>query len=144
MIGTSIDNLISVFFPKWGLSRIAHRHYASRISAASNGTHSSMEKMLGSRGAGGYEAGKTDRLKGRTTGSAHENDVPREQLDRLRWRAWNLHRNCPQARKICRSLGSKVIGHGLSPQPQATRKDGTPFVEFRRALTKESPSGADF
>jgi lambda family phage portal protein len=90
-----------------------------------------MRQMIGG-GRGGYEAGKRNRLTGHLTGSPHENDIPRAQIQTLRYRAWNLYRNNPQARKICRTLKAKVIGRGLSPQSQATNKDGTPFVEFRR------------
>lgn len=128
MIGKAIDNLISVFSPAWGAKRMAYRNQI----LASSGVHRSMEKLLGGRNAGGYEAGKVDRLKGRTVGSAHENDVPRQQIANLRYRSWNLFRNNPQARKICRTLGAKVIGRGLSPQPQATDTDGRPFVDFRK------------
>lgn len=131
MLGNALDSMISVFSPKWAANRIAYRAHISQIKAAS-GRHEAMEKLLGGRNAGGYEAGKSDRLKGRTIGSAHENDVPRHQVKAMRWRSWNLYRNCPQARKIVRSLRSKVIGRGLSPQPQATTPDGKPFVEFRK------------
>lgn len=131
MIGNAIDNLISVFSPGWGAKRMANRQYGESIKNAA-GVHESMRKLLSGRNAGGYEAGKSDRLKGRTVGSAHENDVPRRQIETLRWRAWNLHRNCPQARKISRTLCAKVVGRGLSPQPQATKKDGSPFVDFRK------------
>lgn len=130
MIASALDSLISVFSPRWGAQRLAYRQYASRISNAS-GIHESMRKLLTGR-SGGYEAGKLDRLKGRTIGSPHENDVPRQQIHNMRWRAWNLYRNNPQARKIRRNLGANVIGRGLSPQPQAVLPDGKPFVEFRR------------
>jgi lambda family phage portal protein len=131
MLGKSIDNLISVISPTWAASRAYARQQYAQINASSS-DHESMRKMLGRSGAGGYEAGKSDRLKGRTVGSPHENDIPRQQIHTLRWRSWNLHRNCGQARKIVRTLGSKVIGRGLSPQPQATRADGTAHVEFRK------------
>lgn len=125
-----LESTISILSPRWAAQRLAYRHQMSRLRAAA-GVHESMQKMFGSR-HGGYEAGKLDRLKGRVVGSPHENDIPRAQVAALRWRSWNLHRNCPQARKACRTLGAKVIGRGLSPQPQATHADGTPFVEFRR------------
>lgn len=131
MLGDLIDNLISIASPKWGASRVAHRAYISQVRAAS-GRHAALEKMLGTNQKGGYEAGKADRLKGRHVGSAHENDQDRAQIIRMRWRAWNLFRNNPQARKITRTLGAKVIGRGMSPQPQATMPDGKPHVEFRK------------
>lgn len=131
MFGELIDNTIGILSPRWAASRAAYR-LRLRVTNTASGQHKAMEQMLGGRHAGGYQAGKADRLKGRTIGSPHENDVPRDQVARLRWRAWNLHRNNPQARKICRSLNAKTIGRGLSPQPQATTADGKPFVDFRR------------
>lgn len=147
MLGRALDSLISVVSPQWALQRAAHRDAYSRVSAASNGRHRSMEEMIGPNRRGGYEAGKSDRLKGYTLGCTHENDLPRVQIDRLRWRSWNLFRNNPQARKICRTLGAKVIGRGLSPQPQATTVDGDPFVGFRkraRQVWEEFTKEADF
>ena len=147
MLGRALDNLVSVISPKWALQRIAHRDAISRVKAVSNGRHRAMEEMIGSSRKGGYEAGKADRLKGRTVGCTHENDIPSEQIDRLRWRSWQLFRNNPQARKICRTLGAKVIGRGLSPQPQATTETGEPFVEFRkraRQIWDEFAKEADF
>lgn len=130
MLGKSLDKMISVVSPQWAANRAMAREQFAQINAVA-GDHESMRRMIG-RGKGGYEAGKQDRLKGRTVGSPHENDVPRQQIHTLRWRSWNLYRNCGQARKIVRTLGAKVIGRGLSPQPQATRKDGTAHVEFRK------------
>lgn len=125
-----VESAIATLSPRWAANRAAYRYETAKIQAAS-GQHESMNQLLGTR-FGGYEAGKGDRLKGRVIGSPHENDIPRQQISALRYRSWNLYRNCPQARKICRTLGAKVIGSGLSPQPQATTKDGKPFVEFRR------------
>ena len=131
MLGNAIDSLISIFSPTWGLERVASRNYLSRLQAVA-GQHESMRKMIGSGRNAGYEAGKTDRLKQAGGGSVHENDLPRDQIRNTRWRSWKLYRNNPQARKICRTLGAKVIGRGLSPQPQTTLPDGQPFVDFRR------------
>lgn len=131
MLGTSIDSLISVFSPRWGLERTANRAYLARLKAAA-GQHESMRKMLGSGRNAGYEAGKADRLKPSGSSAIHENDLPRAQIRNTRWRSWKLYRNNPQARKICRTLGAKAIGRGLSPQPQTTLPDGQPFVDFRR------------
>ncbi len=131
MIGNLLDNLASLISPKWGAQRALYRQTYQKVR--NDGFHNSFQQWLGSRNAGGYEAGKADRLKGRYWfGSTHENDVPRQQINRLRWRAWNLYRNNPQARKICRTLGAKVIGRGLSPQSQASNKDGSPNVAFRK------------
>ena len=106
-----------------------------------------MLDMMSTMRNGGYEAGKADRLKGFLLGSTHENDVDRQQIRRLRYRGWNAFRNNPQARKILRTLGAKIIGRGLLPQPQATTKDGEPFVEFRklaRTIFQEFSREADF
>jgi lambda family phage portal protein len=130
MLNVIVDNAISFFSPRWAASRMAYRNDISRLQASA-GIHRSMQQMFaGSKG--GYEAGKSDRLKGRIIGSPHENDVPRQQIKALRYRTWNLYRNCPQARKIRRTLSAKVIGRGLCPQSQATNKDGTPFTAFRK------------
>jgi lambda family phage portal protein len=92
-----------------------------------------MQQMMSSRNAGGYEAGKRNRLAGKfAAGSSHENDQPRAQIETMGWRSWNLYRNNPQARKIIRTLCAKVVGRGLSPQPQTVTKEGKPFVEFRQ------------
>lgn len=131
MLGSLLDNLIGVVSPRAAAQRIAYRQHLTRLKASS-GYHDSIRRLMSGRNEGGYEAGKTDRLKGRVIGSPHENDLPRRQIEVMQWRSWNLHRNNPQARKIVRNMGAKVIGRGLSPQPQATKEDGTPFVEFRK------------
>lgn len=147
MFGRWIDNAIGLISPRWAARRMEWRAYSQNIRNSSQ-VHESMQKMLASRNAGGYEAGKQNRLAGKNfKGSSHENDLPREQIGTMRWRSWNLFRNNPQARKIIRSLGAKVIGRGLSPQPQATTKDGKPHVEFRkraRAVWMEWCKESDF
>lgn len=129
MIAERIDNLIGLFSPATQLRRVHCRQLTEQLKVV-NADHQAMRKMLGT--SGGYQAGQTNRLTRRIQSSAHENDLPREQINTLRTRSWNLYRNNPQARKIIRTLAAKVIGRGLSPQPQATRDDGSPFVEFRR------------
>ncbi len=145
MIGKLLDSLAGVISPKWGANRAAWRLQHSRVNAVAS-DHQMLRKMMSSR-QGGYEAGKTHRLTNRMQGSAHENDLDRNQINIMKWRSWNLYRNNPQARKICRTLGAKVIGRGLSPQPQASNADGTPFVEFRkraRHIWKEFSKECDF
>jgi lambda family phage portal protein len=146
MLGRTLDSLIAVVSPKWAANRAAYRAHYSTIAAAS-GRHRSMEKLIGSNSRGGYEAGKSDRLKGYSVACTHENDIPQAQIDRLRFRSWQLFRNNPQARKICRTLCAKVIGRGLSPQPQTVTVDGDPFVAFRkraRQVWDEFCKEADF
>lgn len=85
-------------------------------------------------GQSGYSAGKNNRFtKFLSKSSINENAVARGEVHRLRALSWDLYRNNSQAKKICRSLESKVIGRGLRPQSQATKADGTPHVEFRTA-----------
>jgi lambda family phage portal protein len=130
MLANFLDNLIGVISPKWHAHRVYHRQYATNLKNIS-ADRNSLHKFLSSRQSG-YEAGKADRLKGRNAGSPHENDVPRHQIQLLRYRSWQLWRNNPQAKKIIRNLNAKVIGQGLDPQPQSTTKDGKPFAAFRQ------------
>lgn len=128
-----IENAISAVSPKWGMRREACRFQTARIRAAFDDDGNSLRRAIfGNMKNGGYEAGRSDRIHGRIIGSPHENDIPSRQIAALRYRSWNLYRNCPQARKIVRTLDAKVIGRGLSPQPQSTNKDETAFVEFRK------------
>lgn len=146
MLGQALDSFVGLISPKRGAMRAAWREQLGAVKAAS-GQHESMRKMFGAGRNSGYEAGKTDRLKGFDSGSTHENDLPRVQIERLRWRAWKFYRNNPQARKIVRTLGAKVVGRGLSPQPQAITTDGTPFADFRRRarqVWEEFAREADF
>jgi len=146
MLNTAIDNLIGIVSPRWAARRTQWRSVHKQLKASAT-DHEAMRKMLAGRNAGGYDAGKNNRLTYRIEGSAHENDLPREQIKTMRWRSWNLFRNNPQARKIIRSLQAKVIGRGLSPQPQTLLPDETPHVEFRRRARQiwaEFAAEADF
>lgn len=112
--------MVGYFSPKRAIARIGARATMEQITALTGGN-------------AGYQGGKLNRLtRGRFGSNINENAVPREQIERLRWKSWELFRNNPHARKIVRSLEAKVIGRGLRPQSQATRADGTPHVEFRR------------
>jgi lambda family phage portal protein len=120
MIGEAIDRAIGVFAPYWAANRMAARASLSQ-----------MEAFTG-QGQGGYDAGKINRLTRNSQGNSfNENAIPRMQIDRLRWASWNLYRNNPHARKIVRTIQSKVSV--LHPQSQAKNDDGTPNVEFRAA-----------
>lgn len=131
----AIDRVIGVFSPRWALSRVQARATLQQIEAFS-GSH------------GGYDAGKLNRLtKGRLGSEIKEHSVPSEQIERLRWQSWNLWRNNTYARKIVRSLESKVVGSGMLPESQAKHEDGTPDVEFRaraKQLWLAIQSGFDF
>lgn len=135
MLGNTLDRLISVFSPRWGLERIAARATLEQISQLAGGQ-------------GGYAAGKLNRLtKYRLGTKLKEHAIPAEEIANLRSSAWDLWRNNPYARKIVRSILSQVIGRGLRPASTATKADGTPHVEFRtRAdqLWQELQRGFDF
>lgn len=135
MLGHSLDRLISVFSPRWGLDRIAARATLEQISQLAGGQ-------------GGYAAGKLNRLtKYRLGTKLKEHAIPADEIANLRSSAWDLWRNNPYARKIVRSILSQVIGRGLRPASSATRADGAPHVEFRaRAdrLWQELQRGFDF
>lgn len=119
MIGRALDSFIGVFAPRFAVRRMQAR-----------ATMQQMQTFTG--GQSGYQAGKLNRLtKAWQAGASNENSQPRVDITRLRALSWDLYRNNSQAKKICRSLESKVIGRGLRPQSQATKEDGTPNVEFR-------------
>ena len=121
MIGNLVDSVVGVFAPAAALRRMQARATMKQISAFSGGSS-----------VGGHKAGKLNRMtKSHQPGSTSENAQPRADIVRMRALSWDLYRNNPQARKICRSLESKVIGRGMRLQSQATRPDGTAHVEFR-------------
>ncbi len=124
MIGRMLDKLIGVLAPATGARRIAARASMAQIEAFTGSTS-------------GYEAGRLSRLtKYFGHGRLTENAVPSGQLDRLRALAWDLYRNNPHARKIVRSLESKVVGNGMHPTSQAKRGDGTEHAEFRQRASQ--------
>ena len=88
-------------------------------------------------GIGGYDAGKVNRLtKERFAPSMKENFIPADQIHRLREQSWNLYRNNTHARKIVRTIETKVIGRGINPESQATNADGSPHAKFRARAKK--------
>lgn len=120
MIGRAIDSLIGLFRPDWALYRAQMRSVLEQVQSVGGG------------GNAGYSAGKLNRLtKGSNHGSLNENAIPRAEVGRLRALSWDLYRNNSQAKKIVRTLESKVIGRGLRPQSQANKQDGQPHVDFR-------------
>jgi len=119
------DRCAGLISPRWMLDRIAARQVAWTLES------------WGSSGPGGYNGGKKNRLtKGWSSPNLNENAVNRGQVDQLRWNSWDLFRNNPHARKICRSLEAKVIGRGLHPSSDAIRTDGTAHIEFREAVQR--------
>lgn len=121
MIGEAIDKLAGLISPAWGLQRMAARATMAQIQSFSGGTQ------------GGYSSGKLNRLnKGRVGSSANENAIPAQEVQYIRWQSWSLFRDNPWAKKVVRSIISKVVGRGLTPNSQANHADGTPFTEFRQ------------
>lgn len=135
MIGSTLDRLIAVLSPRWGLERVAARATLDQIAQLAGGQ-------------GGYVAGKLNRLtKYRLGTKLKEHAIPAEEIANLRSSAWDLWRNNPYARKIVRAILSQVIGRGLRPASSATKADGTPHAEFRtRAdrLWQDMQRGFDF
>jgi lambda family phage portal protein len=131
MIGEFVDKLVGVFSPVRQLRRAVARAQMARVRNASTGRHQSMEEMLGG-GSSGYDAAKRNRLTiTRSAASLDENSIPRNQIQQLRNDSYELFRNNPHARKICRQLESKVIGRGLQPYPLAAMPSGEPYLEWR-------------
>lgn len=121
MIGQALDKLISVISPTWGLRRVSARATLQGITA-----------LTGGNAAGGYQASKLNRFtKSARSGTLDENSQPRADITNLRTASWQLFRNNPQAKKICRTLGAKVIGLGMQPQSEAKLPDGTTDIQFR-------------
>lgn len=114
-----IDRAIGFFAPGWAVNRYAARATLEQIQNFTGG------------GPGGYQAGKLNRLV-KLVSATKENGIPIAESDRLRANSWDLYRNNTYARKIVRSLESKVIGKGMTPDPQTINDDGTPNVEFRK------------
>lgn len=131
----TLDRVIGFFSPAWAVNRVAAR-----------ATLSQMEAYTGAKG--GYDAGRLNRItRGQLGSGIKEFEIPGEQIDRLRWQSWNLFRNNTYARKIVRSLESKVIGTGLNPDSMAMNEDGSPAVEFRqraKELWTSIQSGFDY
>ncbi len=131
-----LDKIIGYISPSAGLSRVQARATMKQIESFVGGTNS------------GYNAGKINRMtRGRGSVEVKEHALPQEQFQRLIADSWNLYRNNPYARKIVRSITSKVIGKGLTPESQALRPDGTAHTEFRqrcKLLWKRLNNGFDF
>jgi lambda family phage portal protein len=131
-----IESAIAVFAPQWAVQRAQARATLSQINA-----------FVGSKG--GYDAGKLNRLTKHSGNRAPvlERDVPFGQVQRLQADSWDLWRNNPHAKKIVRSLQSKVIGKGLHPDCMAVDENGDPHMEFRRRaaqLWQELQTGFDW
>lgn len=114
-----IDRAIGFFAPTWAVNRFAARATLEQIQNFAGGK------------PGGYQAGKLNRLV-KLVNATKENAIPIAESDRIRAQSWDLYRNNTYARKIVRSLESKVIGKGMNPDPQTINDDGTPNVEFRK------------
>lgn len=117
-----LERAIAAISPSWALARAEARASLSQI-----------ETVLGT--TAGYKAGKNGRLTKRTE-LLRENDVPRENLQTVRARAWQAFRDDPYMRKAVRAISAKVIGSAMTLSSQATAADGTPLTDYRRAVTQ--------
>lgn len=128
------DRIIAAISPSWAVNRMVARATMQQI-----------ETVAGSKG--GYDAGRVTRFtRNRMAGEVKENGIPSEQLERLRWQAWNAWRNNPYARKIVRAIEAKVIGPAMVPESLAVNPDGSPNAEFRKRckeLWQQMESGFD-
>lgn len=126
-----LDRIIGAISPGWQLKREQARTVMARANRLHPRNHTGFERFSGTQ-RGGYDAGKIDRQYGDKASLLSENGVARGQLKELRARSAQLYRNNPHARKIVRTLQSKVIGPGLTPVPQATEPGGDPHEGFRQ------------
>lgn len=119
-----MDSVVSAFSPARGLARMQARATLEQMAAITNG-------------GAGYDAGKYNRLtKNWSRQQVNENQIPAGQINQLRAESWNLYRNNPYAKKIVRTLETKVVGRGLNPQSLAKKPDGTPWLEFRDRVSQ--------
>lgn len=124
MIGQALDSVIGAVFPRWGLNRMAAR--------------ATMQQIVGvAGGSSGYNAAKINRFtRNQPRTVLPEHMVPRSHPESIAAQSWELFRNNGSARKVIRSIESKVIGRGMFPHSLATRVDGTPHIEFRQAVKR--------
>lgn len=79
-----------------------------------------------------YDAGKTDRSTWAWRAQQQSGESPDvHEIQQARWRAWDLYRNNPYARRAVRSIVNKVLGCGLDPQSLATKPSGEADDRFR-------------
>ena len=114
-----LDRIVSYVSPAAGAKRLQARATLAQIA-----------KFTGSA-TGPYNAAKLSRLNVPRPQVVKENEISVASIDFLRAESWSLYRNNPSARKIVRSLESKVIGKGMHPESLAMTADGQPAVEFR-------------
>lgn len=119
-----LDRIIGYVSPAAGARRLHARATMQQVQA-----------LVGS-GKGAYNAASVNRLNSLRMTSLKENEVSGDEHERLRADSWDLYRNNHSARKIVRSLESKVVGRGIRPEPMANTEDGEPHVEFRARATK--------
>lgn len=111
------------------------RRSIAKVRTFGRATMTQIEALTG--GAGGPEAGKTNRLAGRLAGVKQtQNSIDRANIANIRARSRQLYLDNPHARKICTSLASKVVGCNSRPQSQAVLPDGQPHIAFRKRATE--------
>lgn len=114
-----LDRFVSYISPEAGARRLQARATLAQIA-----------KLTGSA-TGPYNAAKLSRLNVPRSQVVKENEISVASIDFLRAESWSLYRNNPSARKIVRSLESKVIGKGMNPESLAMDASGQPAVAFR-------------
>ena len=103
-----LDRAIGYVAPNWGAKRLAARATMQQIDAFTGGPD------------GPYAAANMKQARGRNRHAIiKEHQVSSERINRLRADSWDLFRDNPYARKIVRSLESKVVGSGMMPECQA-------------------------
>lgn len=119
-----LDRIIGYIAPETGLRRVQAR-----------ASIQNMQAFFGTN-KGPYSAANKTRLNMAGGTLYKENDVDPNRLQSLRVDAWNLYRDNPSARKLVRSITSKVIGRGMVPESLATDASGNAAVEFRARAKK--------
>ena len=131
----ALDRLISYLSPSLALQRMAARASLQQIA------------QLTGTPRGPYAAANVTRLNALAQPVTKENQVSGSRVDSLRSQSWDLFRDNPSARKIVRTIVSKVVGaRGMMPESLAMNADGTPNVAFRekaQELWQRIQSGFD-
>lgn len=80
-----------------------------------------------------YDGGSLDRTNASWDAQSESGDAPDQaEIQRLRYRAWDLWRNNPYARRAVRAVISQTIGCGLKPNSMAETPAGEPFEKLRK------------